>query len=545
MFKLCWLVLLATLLVSSPLQAQAKGKPQLAILPFTLNGADDPAYLREGVRTMLASRIAARAGVTVIDRAKVEELSAGRVWPEPADVAKSLAADLVLVGSITTLGAGVSIDARLFRAAIGATESFFAAAVDQNGVIGAVDKLAADITANIAAEGEPGPTAGTAPVSPEPSPATDPAAERALHPDRLFLPAPAPAPAPAPVAPAIAAPPPSGSALPATRSQLLDLEVQVMDVGDVFGEGRDQIILAEKQRITVFRQEGERLAPAGEAPAAPRHVRIIALNLADLNGNGRAEIYISAVADNSPLSYAVEWDGRNFVKLFDKQRHYLRPLLLPGRGWVLYGQEGGLEGPVKPGIYKADAFNGSLLPSERLAVPESVNLFEFVIGDFTGDGRLETAVQTQDDELLLVDSAGEVVWTGSGNYGYTSRFIGPAYAGEPGAQKNLQVPTRLVASDVHGDGRQELVVMENPAGVAALLRTVNSFVGGSIKVLGWNGVTLTELWATGALGSYVASFQVKGADPRLYIAMLTKKAGTLLGASRSVVASHDLAVGGR
>jgi hypothetical protein len=495
--------------------------------------------------------------VTVIDRAKVEELSAGRVWPEPADVAKSLAADLVLVGSITTLGTGVSIDARLFRAAIGATESFFAAAVDQNGVIGAVDKLAADITANIAAEGEPGPTAGTAPVSPELSPATDPAAEQALHPDRLFLPvpvpvpvpapapAPAPAPTPAPVAPAIAAPPPAGSALPATRSQLLDLEVQVMDVGDVFGEGRDQIILAEKQRITVFRQEGERLVPAGEAPAAPRHVRIIALNLADLNGNGRDEIYISAVADNSPLSYAVEWDGRNFVKLFDKQRHYLRPLLLPGRGWVLYGQEGGLEGPVKPGIYKADAFSGALLPSERLAVPESVNLFEFVMGDFTGDGRLETAVQTQDDDLLLFDSGGEVLWTGSGNYGYTGRFIGPAYAGGLGAQKNLQVPTRLVASDVHGDGRQELVVMENPAGVAALLKTVNSFVGGSIKVLGWNGVTLTELWATGALGSYVASFQAKGADPRLYIAMVTKKAGTLLGASRSVVASHDLAVGGR
>jgi TolB-like protein len=538
------------LLSSHPAVALEKVKPRLAILPFTMNSTDDPVYLREGVRTMLASRIAARAGVTVIDRAKVEKVVAGQVGAEPVAVAKSLTADLVLVGSITALGAGVSIDARLLRVDTGAAESFFAAADDQNGVIGAVDRLATDITAQIAGEGQRAQSAGAAPLSPPPSPETDPAAEQSRHPDRLFMP-PAPIPAPAPVAVPptslpMAVPPPTqetsaGSPLSAGRSQFLDLEVQVMDVGDVFGAGSDQIVLAEKQRITVFRQEGERLTPVGEIPAAPRHVRIIALNLADINGNGRAEIYISAVADNSPLSYAVEWDGRNFVKLFDKQRHYLRPLLLPGQGWVLYGQQAALDGPVKPGIYKADARTGSLQAEEKLAVAESVNLYDFVMGDFTGDGRLETAVQTQDDDLRLFASTGDLLWSGNGNYGYTTRFIGPAYAGRPGAQKNLQVPTRLVAIDLNGDGRQELVAMENPAGVGALLKTVGSFVGGTIKVMGWNGATLTDLWASGAIGGYVASFQVvKGDDPRLYIAMVTKKSGILLGKLQSVVASYRL-----
>jgi hypothetical protein len=73
------------------------------------------------------------------------------------------------------------------------------------------------------------------------------------------------------------------------------------------------------------------------------------------------------------------------------------------------------------------------------------------------------------------------------------------------------------------------------------LKTVGSFVGGTIKVMGWNGATLTDLWASGAIGGYVASFQVvKGDDPRLYIAMVTKKSGILLGKLQSVVASYRL-----
>lgn len=335
---------------------------------------------------------------------------------------------------------------------------------------------------------------------------------------------------------------PQGSQLSATRSQFLDMEVQVMDVGDVFGEGSTQVVVAEKRQVTVFRQDGNRLVKVGDVPAAPRHVKIIALNLADLNGNGRAEIYISAVSDNYPFSYAVEWDGRNFVKLFDKQPHYLRPLLIPGEGWILYGQESDNDAPVRPGIYKADAHDGSLLTDEaKLAVAEAVNLFEFVMGDFSGDGRLETAVQTQDDDLLLYNSDGEVLWKGSGNYGYTSRFIGPAYSGRSSEQKTLQVGTRLIAADLNGDGRQELVAMANPSGVSALLKTVGSFIGGSIKVMGWNGVTFTDLWSTGEIGSYVASYQLNAAEPRLYIAMVSKKSGTLLNSLQSVVASYRLA----
>jgi hypothetical protein len=537
--------LLAGLLILtsfSPVRAGENVNPKLMIMPFTLNAPDDLLYLKEGVRSMLASRIAARGGV--------EMLVGGQSENDPALAAKALGADLVLTGSITILGPSVSIDARLVMLKNNDAASFFAVADNQGGVIAAVEQLAADITGKISGKNPQSPELSKTNTSPQGIPEPVESSGQSLHPDRLFK-AVEPAPAPLAVlpgntgvdlpAPWAAAGPSNGSVMPATRSQFLDLEIQAMDVGDVFAAGSDQIVVAEKQRITVFRQDGNQLVKVGEVPAPPRHVRVIALNLADLNGNGRDEIYISAISDNNPFSYAVEWDGRNFIKLFDRQRHYLRPILLPGQGWGLYGQQAGFNAPVKAGIFKAKGLDGSLSTTEKLAVPEGINLYEFVLGDFTGDGLVETAVQTQDDDLFLYNSGGELLWHGSGNYGYTLRYLGPSYTGRMAEHKNLQVPTRLLAIDFNGDGRLELVAMENPSGLASLVKTVGSFVGGSIKIMGWNGVTFNDLWSTGAIGSYVASYQVKGTVPRLYIGMVSKKSGTLFNKRQSVVASYSLA----
>lgn len=540
----CLLAGILILLCANPAAAQEKIKPKLAILPFVLNGTDDLAYLKEGVRTMLASRVAARGGVAVIGRGEVALAAAAGSTDDPAGVAKTLGADLVLTGSITAIGSGVSIDAQLLRLADNASESFFAVAENEGAIIGAVGQLADDLAANIAETARQAPAAdGQRAASLPSAPAPDGAAEQSLHPDRLFkLPVPVPVPTvvagPAPGVTAAAGP---GPLLANSRSQFLDLEIQVMDVGDVFGDGASQVVIAEKQEITVFRQDGPRLLKAGTIPAAPRHVRIIGLNLADLNGNGRAEIYISANSDNNPFSYAVEWDGQAFVKLFDRQPHYLRPLLLPGQGWALFGQRADNNSPVKPGIFRADPFDGSLTQAAPLNLPATVNLFDFTVGDFTGDGRLEAAVLSQDDELRLYNPAGEVLWQGPGGYGYTRRYIGPTVSSLDSDQKNFQVPARLVALDLNGDGRQELVALVNPSGVATLLKTVDSFVGGAVKVMGWNGVTFNDLWSTGALGSYVASYQVGGVSPRLYIGMVSKKAGTLFNSRQSVVAGYSLA----
>ncbi|MFN2368742.1 MAG: hypothetical protein ABR605_07330 [Desulfurivibrionaceae bacterium] len=553
-FKRCCLIMLATLLAGSLAHAQEETKPRLAILPFSLNAPDDSDYLKEGVRTMLASRIAARAGVLVIGGVEGADLVGERDERDPEALAGKLTADLVLTGSITVLGPSVSIDARLYMVGKDISESFFAAAENQALLIGAVDLMATEVSSVISGEDrrpsrEEEPQAGLPPASSESAPAPE---DQSLHPDRIFkkpvvVPPPeAPAEVPAAAPPVPTAPvlgPESGQAsspdpdLSATRSQFLDLEIQVIDAGDIFGRGAETVVIADKQEIGVFSLEQGQLRKVTELPEAPGYVWIIALNLADLNGNGRAEIYISAVADNTPYSYAVEWDGKGFKKLFDEQRHYLRPIDFPGKGLGLYGQWADFEGPVRPGIFKADPQTGALDENHRLDLPDSVNLYEFVPGDFTGNGRTEIAVQTVEQALLLYDHNGDVLWRGSGKYGYTKRFAGKPYTGE-GTAETVQIPARLVAADLNGDGRMELAAMENPTGLESMLKTIDSYVGGEIKILTWDGVSFTEFWSTGEIGSYMAGFQL--GKERLFIGMAAKKSGGLFKGLHSFVATYAL-----
>lgn len=542
------LAILAMLFVSIPLfvcnQARAEEKysrPKVAILPFELNAAADLAYLQAGVEAMLGSRLGARAGMAVIDRQAVRKAMEDSGSADPAVIGPAVGAELVLKGSITGLGNLISLDLRAVRV-VGeaADERFFATANSPGEVIAAIDQLVVEVGRNMFKGGlkQSGSEVRFGPVGPaqveppkEEKAATGSGADQAVHPDRLFRDQ---------AVPAAGLP---GRPEMISRSQSLALEVQDLDVGDVFGDGSQVVIMAEEHLVHVYRQDGNKLVEAGKIPAPPKFARAVAVNLADLNGNGRAELYISTISDFKPYSYVVEWDGKGFVILSEKQPWHIRPVNLPGRGLVLVGQQAADDRPVREGLYVLTMTNGKLAGGEKLAVPDSVNLFEFTMADFNGDGQPEVAAVDDSGVLSLYGADGEVLWRGSDTYAHTVRYIGKA-SGASDDKTNRNVPSRLIAADVNGDGRPDLVVMKNPSGVAALLKSISSFTGGSVQFLAWNGISFVDVWNTGEIGSYLADYQVTlspaGTPSRLYVGLITKKSGLTLGDYRSVLAVYPL-----
>jgi len=539
--------------------AEAQPKPKVAILPFTVNAQEDLAYLKEGVRSMLASRLAAGSDVAVMSRAVVTRALADNGGQSPTEIGRTLGADVVVIGSITGLGPSVSLDVQAVR--IGAesvTEGFFATAADQGEVIGAVDKLAGEIGARMFVEKDVVQARVAGKEKDGGETAKEPAEDLSLHPDRLFrTPGPVPAaaieaPVPAVVTPVVQS---STAGLMAPvfvaplatvyRSRFLDMELQVLDVGDVLGDGSEQLVLAEKHEIFLYRMAGGRLVKLADLPSAPSYVRIVAVNLADLDKDGRDEVYVSAISDNDPHAFAVKWNGNSFVKMFDKERWHIRPLDLPGRGQVLAGQKNDIESPVSPGIFVIEAHDGKLVGGEQLPVPDKVNLFEFVMADFTGDGQSEILTVDQDNDLALTNSTGDVLWSTDEPYNYTKRFIGPVSGTVSSSKITLQVPSRLIATDLNGDRRPELVMMKNPTGLTSLITTIGNFTGGEIQVMGWNGISFVEMWSTGKIGSYVTSYQLaKGGEEKtaeLYVGLLSKTSGVLLNKIQTSVAGYKLA----
>ena len=102
-----------------PLTAYASGKT-LILFPLAIYGDQTKAYLHQGVRQMLVSRLAGE-GIEIISDDRLESLldekeKKGITTKKRAEeLARHLKTDYAVFGSITTIGAGYSVDLSLLK----------------------------------------------------------------------------------------------------------------------------------------------------------------------------------------------------------------------------------------------------------------------------------------------------------------------------------------------------------------------------------------------------------------------------------------------
>jgi TolB-like protein len=502
------LVFLCGILPVGAAIAEQDGK-SVAILPFTLNAPPDMQYLREGLRDMIGSRLRVEAGTVMVSNSEVDEaLRAAGGEPSAetmGDLARSLGADYLIHGSITALGGGISIDARVFSAAAPAAEAeqrFYGSAMSNDRIMQAIDTLAWDIIEQLFDKKRP---AAMQAAQPAPSAAQGGQEFTTVHPDKTFM--------------------TSGGGFGITsrrnfsKTRNFDMALRGIDLGDIDGDGRQEVILAEKTAVHVFDRDGTRLNLIGTIEMGNRY-QVHSVNAADLDGNGRAEIYISASDPTTPGSRAVEWNGTQFVDLFSEARWYVRPMDIPGVGPVLLGQAAGML-PIVPGVYMMAVNDGQLAVQEQLPIPSSVNLFNFVYADVDGDGGHEIVALDNAFKMLLIRN-GSVIWKSQERFGGTKRYIGGDPDIKPGTNptraeivdgvgelyKETYVPSRILVTDVDGDGMDDIIVNRNPDTLTVVVPRMIQYTSGTMVGLRWTGLGLEEMWRTRKIDGYVVDYQV-------------------------------------
>jgi TolB-like protein len=512
----------------------AAEKAKMAFAPFVINSPKDMSYLQAGLREMLVSRLSAEAGVVTVDKAKVDSAikAAGPLTADnAANLAKKMGADYLMYGSVTAFGGGMSFDAKVYSAAENKSLTFYATAPSESEVMSAIDSLSWDVAAEVFDKPRPAKYAAVR--------ANAPAAEvnpyETAHPDRGYR--------------------RNGGYYGGAASkwidggqrfvktQNLDLSLASIAVGDVDGDGKMDVVMADKQTVKVFHLNNNRLNEFASTKLYARY-KIHAVNVADLNNNGKAEIYISAADLTTPGSRGVEWNGQELMTLFDEARFYIRPLMVPSLGPTLVGQKRGVNGEAISGpIHSLIQDGNKLVTDEKLPIPDGLILFNFAFADLEGNGDWKIVALDEFSKIRVMELSGKILWKSQDSYGATKRFIGGEnelikptsreYSEMPDGQvdstERFYVNSRIVVKDLDQDGIDDIILNKNSNTATVMVRDMQTFAAGMAMGMKWNGMGLEEIWQTKRIDGYVVDYDLESehlktpeGEDRLFVGVVSQ-----------------------
>ncbi len=513
------LILIFVLIFFSAGNALAKPL-KVAIVPFKVNAEKDLSYLRNGIEDMLSSRLYWENKVEVINRQAVEKAAAsvaGTMNESKArKLGKELGADYVLFGSLTVFGNSVSIDAKMVDVT-GKKQplTFFNQSQGMDQVIPSVNRFASDINDKEFGRVMETWRAPQSPPAPAPKTAqTEP--EFRQNPNKLISggfggEAMRNAPKGAPGSGFIANQTASAQGAQFWKSRNFKLDITAIAIGDIDGDGKNETVFATDHTLEAYRYENKRFRKIGTL--AKRDLdHLISVDVADINRNGVAEIFVSALDPFRKYlkSFVLEYNGKTFTQIVPESDWYYRVVNIPKRGHVLLGQKQGLDSPWNKPIFELVWQNSRYEPANQVMPARRANVLGFCLGDVMNDGS-EAAVAFNDlDNLKVYSSTGKTIWTdGEKSGGRLASFELPDN-GNVETKNYAYYPERIVIKDFNKDGKNDVITTKNQR--LSNLISYRVFTHGEIEIRSWDGIGLATLWHTRKLSGYFSDFGIGDFD---------------------------------
>ena len=523
--------LLAVLTVASAGTRPAAAEPvKVAIVPFRINAEKDMSFLRDGIYDMLASRIAWEGKVVVLDREVSRQAFAAVAEPIKAPEARAagarVGAEWVLYGSLTLFGNSVSIDTQMVNVSgVKETLSFFNQSEGMEEVIPRINLIAQDINAQVF--GRQTNVAGLPAQTPQAAQQARPSIY--AHPESLV------GQGDQSYSPFVI----EGGAYSESpgfwKSRNIKTAILSMSLADVNGDGKIETVLCSSQEIFIFQNDQGRFVKLAEIAVTPIE-NLIGVDAADINANGTAEIFVTAINgnDNGLRSFVLEFNGKSYERIAENQKWYLRVIDHPLRGRVLLGQARGIDDIFFGPIHELQWQAGSLESSDSLIWTKGLTVFGFALGDATNEGSDSAVAYDSGDLLRLYTIGGKREWKSDDRYGGSETAI--KYSQESAGRVFLA--QRIFITDLNASGKYEVVVTKNESQTGQVFKNYRSYGGGQIVSLSWNGLGLATNWHTRKVSGWFSDFAVGDIDNDGQVEI----AATVVREGKNAVSSGESAV---
>ncbi|MBI4536459.1 MAG: hypothetical protein HY712_00715 [candidate division NC10 bacterium] len=302
------------------------------------------------------------------------------------------------------------------------------------------------------------------------------------------------------------------------RSQDLPYRGQAMAAGDLTGDGSVTLAISDGQDVYLYAIGKAGLKELAKISGYPTD-SIIALDAADINKNGVAEIFVTNTTDQGLRSYVLEYLQGKFTKILTDLPLNFR--VLTGTDGVprLYGQEGARDEPFRGDVREYTWQGKAYVPGQAaVRLPkEHKLLYGFAVADLDGDGVEEILVLDQQDRLSIYDRGGTEVYRTTDRYGGSETVVeyyprGTAPHTRSGLEPiRIMVQGRIMVHDIFGDGKRSIVLPQNTASTGYMFRT-RLYNKGKVFGIAWDGVGVLPMWESREFPGYLADFALVDFD---------------------------------
>jgi hypothetical protein len=213
---------------------------------------------------------------------------------------------------------------------------------------------------------------------------------------------------------------------------------QLIAMGDIDDNGISEIVISDGRNIRIYSagediQELWNIQGEGEGDH-------LSLDVFDVNGNGRSEIFVTSVVNAGDMntsdeiishgkdSYSGGFRVNSFVLEYDPSEGYKRieenmPYFLRVSGETLLMQSfhgnNIFDGPVYQGEWEDMHYK----PAEPLEIPDKVNIYGFTFVDWKNEGQVDLITYNEKGYLNLYDNNGNLKWESDESFGpFVFRF---------------------------------------------------------------------------------------------------------------------------
>jgi hypothetical protein len=498
---------------------QGRGPLKVAILPVTIHSPENLEYLREGVYAMFSSRVELEGRVLVLERAAVKKAVSqfsGEIDSEAAQkLGETLGADFVVFGSLTKLGDSASLDLKVLEVkGEKPPSSVYVQAQKLEEIISQVDVLARKVDERILGY----------PLSP---PAA--VAEKSAEAPKPMAAIPVP---PQPPSAGLKPMQPGREAHELWKSQPFSFQIVGMSIGDLDGDGKSEFVLIDERNVYLYRWENEfQLVKKIEGGRLNQN---LAVDVVDIRKNGKAEVFVTAMAEHQFVSFVVAHQDGNFKVIAKDLDWFFRVADLGERGQVLLGQKKGKEEGLMGPIYEMGWDGKTYKNLERAKLPRGLSVNG--LSPFTHEGKTYYGFIDSDFRLKVMDPQGKVIWKSQDTYG----------SDNSARIKNMPGPTERQEADdlffvnvrLRSRGN-EVFILKNISPVGDIFKRARVYTKGEVQRLAWTGAMFMETWKSQEISGYMADFQFhslnREGDKTLVLAVNLPREGLIGGGKTSAL----------